>query len=411
MFEREVVLDERAGQQSHLSSARHGGFRKTLGVLAAGAVFMAGAFGLPAAHAAELALNYQVLYTFTGGNDGGWPAGNLIADKQGNLYGMTSVGGPNGAGTVFKLAPDGTESVIYHFNGADGNLPMAGLLADAAGNFYGVTEIGGKYGAGNVFRVTPDGVYTSLYDFGASNVDGFNPVCQLVWGPHGELVGTTVNGGTGHLGTVFSVTLDGKATILHNFTGMDGEYPPAGVVMDAAGSLYGVTHNTSPGSSGTVYKIDANGVFSVLYTFDNASGFFTHAALTLDANQNLYGTTQAGGATGYGNVFKLTPDGTFTALYSFTGGADGSSPSAQLFLDRKGNLIGTTLAGGNGDNGTIFSVAPDGTLTTLHSFNGTKGSHSQGGLVRDPAAGVLWLYGTTYAGGSSGNGVVYRVRR
>ena len=95
--------------------------------------------------------------------------GNLIADKSGNLYGTTSVGGPNGAGTVFKLAPDGTETVIYHFTGAvDGDLPMSSLLMDKEGNFYGVTEIGGANGLGNVFKVTPDGVQTTLYSFGAN---------------------------------------------------------------------------------------------------------------------------------------------------------------------------------------------------------------------------------------------------
>ena len=365
---------------------------------------------LASASAAMGGAHFQTLYTFTGGADGGWPAGNLIADAGGNLYGTTSVGGPNGAGTVFKLAPGGAESVIYHFTGAtDGDLPMSGLLMDKQGNLYGVTEIGGANGAGNVFKVTPDGVETTLYSFGASSTDGFNPTCQLIWGAHHTLLGTTVNGGANHYGTVFQVTLGGKASILHDFTGDDGRYPHAGLVMDTSGAVYGDTFNAGAGSSGTVYKIDAKGAFSVLYTLSDASGFFPYATLTLDKAGNLYGTATAGGAHNYGTVFKLAANGAFSVLYSFTHGADGSEPEAPLFLDKQGNLLSTTSSGGTGDNGTVFSLAPKGKLTTLYAFTGATGSHSQAGLIKDNQAGSGWFYGSAYAGGS-GNGVVFRVK-
>jgi uncharacterized repeat protein (TIGR03803 family) len=361
---------------------------------------------------------FKNLYTFTGGADGGWPAGNLIADKSGNLYGTTSVGGPNGAGTVFKLAPDGTETVIYHFTGAtDGDLPMSGLLMDSAGNLYGVTEIGGANGAGNVFKVSPDGTETTIYSFGATRADGYNPSSQLIWGPNNTLLGTTVNGGTGALGTVFEVSLTGQETILHSFTGSDGQYPHGGLVMDKAGNSYGTTTNTSKGDSGTVYKINAKGNFSTVYTFTNASGYDLFSSLTFDKSGNLYGTTQAGGAHSYGTVFKLTPSGTLTVLHSFTGGRDGSAPLSPIFIDKKGNLLSTTSGGGLGDNGTVFSLAPNGTLTTLYSFSSpggnqfqvSTGSHSQAGLIQDKPEGAGWLYGTTYAGGT-GNGVVFRIK-
>jgi uncharacterized repeat protein (TIGR03803 family) len=370
------------------------------------------------APAARAAKRFQTLYTFTGSADGGWPAGNLIADKSGNLYGTTSIGGPNGAGTVFKLAPDGSEAVLYNFTGAtDGDLPMSGLLTDSAGNFYGVTEIGGKNGAGNVFKLAPDGTETTIYSFGATRTDGYNPICQLIWGPNKTLLGTTVNGGTGALGTVFQVTLDGQETILHNFTGSDGQYPHAGLVMDTAGNAYGTTTNTAKGDSGTVYKIDSAGNFSTVYTFSNASGYDPFSSLTLDKSGNLYGTAMAGGAHNYGTVFKLTAGGTLTVLYSFTGGRDGGEPEAPVLLDKQGNLVSTTSGGGVGDNGTVFSLAPNGTLTTLFTFRSpggnhfqdSTGSHSQAGLIKDVPAGAGWLYGTTYAGGT-GNGVVFRIK-
>jgi uncharacterized repeat protein (TIGR03803 family) len=362
------------------------------------------------AAAAKGGAHFQALYTFTGGADGGWPAGDLITDKSGNLYGTTSVGGPNGAGTVFKLAPNGTESVIYHFTGAtDGDLPMSSLLMDKQGNLYGVTEIGGANGLGNVFKVTPDGVETTLYNFGASASDGANPICQLIWGQHQELLGTTVNGGANHYGVVFKVTLDGKASILHAFTGDDGRFPHGGLVMDKAGNVYGDTFNAGAGSSGTIYRIDTKSAFSVLYTLSSATGFFPYAALTLDKAGNLYGTATAGGAHNYGTVFELTKSGALNVLYSFTGGADGSAPNASLFLDKLGDLLSTTSAGGTDDNGTVFSLAPNGKLTTLYAFTGATGSHSQAGLIKDKEEGSAWFYGSTYAGGS-GNGVIFRVK-
>jgi uncharacterized repeat protein (TIGR03803 family) len=211
---------------------------------------------------------------------------------------------------------------------------------------------------------------------------------------------------------VFQVTLAGKETILHNFTGSDdGRYPPAGLTMDPAGNVYGATFNAGAGSSGTVFKIDTTGTFSTLYTLNTASGFFPHAPLTLDKAGNIYGTATAGGAhNSNGTVFKLTPSGTLTVLYSFTGGADGSEPEAPLFLDKLGNLLSTTPWGGSGDNGTVFLLKPNGKLKTLYSFDGTTGSHSQSGFIEDKAVGTGWFYGATYAGGS-GNGVIFRVTK
>jgi uncharacterized repeat protein (TIGR03803 family) len=385
--------------------------RKTFGALAAAAC-LAGALGLPAAHASETNPKFRVVHDFTSSTDGSWPAGALISDKDGNLYGTTSTGGPNGAGTVFKLAPDGTETLLHAFNGADGNLPMSGLLKGPQGKFYGVTEIGGKYGAGNVYEITKDGVVRVIHEFGAAPGDGWNPVCDLAWSPDGALLGTTVNGGANGYGTVFKVTLDGQATLLHSFSvGADGRYPAAGVVVDAAGNLFGTTHNANDGSSGTVYEIDARGAFSVLHTFDDATGFFPHAALTLDADGNLYGTTEAGGDFANGTVFKVTPGGTHSVLYSFTGGADGSTPVAPLFRDNDGNLVGTTSWGGQGFHGTIFELGAGGQFTTLYTFDGTTGNNAMTGLVRDPKAGVHALYGATYSGGANGGGVIFRLKK
>jgi uncharacterized repeat protein (TIGR03803 family) len=96
-----------------------------------------------------------MLYTFTGGADGGAPSGDLLRDAQGNLYGTTVVGGAHGSGTVFKVSASGTETVLYSFSGgADGAQPYGSLVRDGQGNLYGTTRYGGADGAGTVFKVT-----------------------------------------------------------------------------------------------------------------------------------------------------------------------------------------------------------------------------------------------------------------
>ncbi len=224
----------------------------------------------------------KVLYNFAGGTDGANPNGGLIFDAAGNLYGTTAYGGsegancqdwPGGCGTVFKLEPDGTETVLYRFaGGTDGTKPNAGLVMDAQGSLYGTTAYGGSQGTncqqwpggcGTVFKLAPDGTKTTLYEF-AGSPDGANPNGGLAMDAEGNLYGTTLSGGTfqcgysSGCGTVFKLTPAGQETILHSFSGPpDGELPEAGVVLDSQGNLYGTT--VSGGNyysdGGTVFKI------------------------------------------------------------------------------------------------------------------------------------------------------------
>jgi uncharacterized repeat protein (TIGR03803 family) len=152
------------------------------------------------------------LYSFTGNADGSDPQGSLLLDAQGNLYGTTVGGGTFGAGcgdgcgTVFKVTAAGTETVIHSFTGgADGSGPFSGLIRDAKGNFYGTTRDGGSVGAGTVYKLTPAGTETILYDFAGSG-NGFSPWSGLVMDAEGNLYGTTAYGGAYGYGTVFEVT-------------------------------------------------------------------------------------------------------------------------------------------------------------------------------------------------------------
>ncbi|HEY3778975.1 MAG TPA: choice-of-anchor tandem repeat GloVer-containing protein [Rhizomicrobium sp.] len=151
----------------------------------------------------------MVLYSFTGYSDGLGPYSGVILDKQGNIYGTTVLGGgtgcgENGCGTVFKLAPDGTETVLHAFTGgSDGSQPIGDLVIDKEGNLYGTTDSGGAGYEGVVFKLTPDGTETVLHAFNGG--DGDSPVGGLIL-YEGNLYGTTAGGGANNAGTVFEVT-------------------------------------------------------------------------------------------------------------------------------------------------------------------------------------------------------------
>ncbi len=147
-----------------------------------------------------------VLYSFTGGADGAYPSAGLIRDPQGNLYGTTLIGGDSGYGTVFGLTPTGKETVLYSFTGegGDGVYPNAGVIRDPRGNLYGTTVYGGAYGHGTLFKVTPTGTETVLYSF-TGETDGADPIAGLVRDPHGNLYGVTPSGGASGYGTVYKL--------------------------------------------------------------------------------------------------------------------------------------------------------------------------------------------------------------
>jgi uncharacterized repeat protein (TIGR03803 family) len=277
---------------------------------------------------------HTLLYNFTGGSDGGYPAGPLVFDQAGNIYGTTWGGGSGGDGTVFELDTLGNETVLHSFAGADGYEARSGLIKDEAGNLYGTTYIGGRQiycppspvgGCGTVFELDTTGRFIELYLF-STPPDGAYPVGVLVRDKAGNLYGTTLQGGTGPCsfyngrrlikvgcGTVFKLDTAGHESILYSFLGgSDGQGPLDGLVMDAAGSLYGITNGSGPG---TVFKVDALGNETVLHRFTGSDGANPQGHLVFDANGNLYGTTYHGGTgsncyegyLGCGVVFKITP--------------------------------------------------------------------------------------------------------
>lgn len=303
--------------------------------------------------------NETVLYSFTGGADGGNPRSGLLLDAAGNLYGITA-GGGLGQGVVFKLDPSGQETVLHALTTADGLGSASGLIRDPSGNFYGTAELGGAYSQGVVFKVDTLGNYSVVHSFGKRGViDGSEPYAGLVRDSAGNLYGTTSGGGRNGAGTVFKIDASGNESVLYSFRGgTDGEGPSSTLVLDPAGNLYGTTDAGGAHNVGVVFKVSPSGHEKILHSFgstgDGASPF---VGLVRDGSGNLYGVTDGGGTHGHGSVFKVDNSGTETVLYSFTGGPDGARPEAALWRDAAGNLFGTTLDKGSGHNaGTVFEL-------------------------------------------------------
>jgi uncharacterized repeat protein (TIGR03803 family) len=355
------------------------------------------------------AQTFTVLYSFAGGADGANPVAGLIRDGAGNLYGTTSQGGAFGDwGTVFKLDTTGKETVLYSFSGgADGGIPYAGLIGDAKGNLYGTTSKGGLGDSGTVFKLTLNttGKYEVLHSF--NGADGANPSAGLIRDAAGNLYGTARFGGAYDVGTLFKLDATGKETVLHSFTSADGAYPYAGLMRDVAGNLYGTTPQGGNGTGTVVRLLNKTGKYEVLYRFTGAGGGASpFAGLIPDAAGNLYGVTYYGGASDLGAVFALDSTGKEIVLHSFIG-ADGVHPVAGVIRDAAGNLYGTARFGGTYDCGTLFKLDAIGTYEVLHTFTcGADGAFPIAGLIRDASGN---LYGTTANGGAFENGTVFKL--
>ena len=388
------------------------------------ATLASGILAIASVACAQGKVSLTVLYSFQNGNDGANPQGKVVADTHGNLYGTTTVGGKASVGTIFKLAPDGTETVLHSFGqAADGSVPRAGLIFDAEGNLYGTTSAGGTNKYGTVFELKPDGTETLLYSF--SGTDGKYPWSSLIADTAGNFYGTTRNGGTTDNGTVFELATDGTETVLHSFdTKHDGSEPEAGLLADDSGNLYGTAPIGGPHNGrGTVFKLATDDKETVLYTFASCgNGCGPETKLVSDDAGNLYGTTPFGLGRQFigGTVFELAKDGQESVLYAFKGKKDGASPNELLIDKSTGNLYGSAFGGGNTSCyygcGTVFEVTASGVESTLYSFRGSDGANPESRLLADKAGN---LYGTTYAGGTgscnsphySGCGTIFELKK
>lgn len=382
------------------------------------------------------ASNTKVLYSFLGETDGEYLDTDLVLDSAGNLYGTSVQGGAFGAGTVFQVTPSGVHTVLYSFTGgADGGEPYKGVTLDAQGNIYGTAGVGGLYvgpcsdtGCGVVFKLTNSGgtwTQTVIHNF-TGGTDGWGPGAGVTIDSHGVVYGMTPVGGEFNAGVIYQLTSDATGNwterIIHPFTGgTDGIGGFAGRLLpDGAGGFYGACTAGGAHGNGVVFQISpkANGSWRLktLYAFQGApDAGFPYGGLLLDKSGNLYGTSYYAGANDLGAVYKLTnTNGVWSesVIYSFQPGTDGNSPISNLVSDSKGNFYGTTSAGGSAgcDCGTIFKLTPNSNGSwnekVVHSFTGPPdGAFVYNGMVADSAGN---FYGATVHGGTSNEGAIYK---
>ena len=428
------------------------------------------------------ALTTLVAFALT---NGAFPLAELVQDPAGMFYGTTAGGGAHTNGTVFRMSAAGALTVLHSFGGgADGSYPSAALLLGSDGNFYGTTAYGGAYGAGTVFRMTPDGTLTTLVAF--NGYAGANPQAALIQDDDGSLLGTTQNGGASDAGVIFRLSFSGAPQItsqpasqsvyggdnvvlsvsavgagplsfqwqkngtnvidggsqrvlaLTNVTANDaGTYSvlvsnPAGAT-NSAGAVLQVTDsppvivmaptNQAPNACTTVsFNVAATGNKPLSYQWQknganliDACNIFGSAASTLvisnvtEADNGAYTiiVSNAVGSTNAGASLTVVPKSalctSLTTRHWFSGGSDGRNASG-LAQGTNGNLYGTTYFGGTHPWGTVFSLTTNGAFATLVSFMETNGANPTAAPVQG-ADGKF--YGTTCYGGASGAGTVY----
>ncbi len=361
------------------------------------------------------AQTFTSLHSFKG-PDGANPYTSFAQGPNGILYGTTIDGGPDGSGSIFAMDTFGDVLPLWNFcsNCSDGQFPVAPLVLAPDGYLYGTTQSGGTNGGfGTIFKISPTGgPLITLHSFSA--IDGASPYSSLLPATDGNLYGTTNGGGVNNVGTIFKVTTTGQLTTLYNFCSAvncgDGQFPVGPLIQGTDGNIYGTTHaggNTlCQNGCGTIFRITPGGSYTTLHRFNKSDGDYPYGGVVEGLNGELYGTTGSGGANQAGSVFTLSPNGTLTTIHSFDGAGGGASPYA-MSLGSDSNFYGTTSAGGiYGVYGTIFEITPDGTFTTLHSFDIKDGAVPYTGLLQSTTG---LFYGTTYFGGGFNDGTVFNL--
>ena len=395
-----------------------------------------------------------ILHAFAGGTTDGRGPGRLITGADGNLYGTTVYGGggtnPIGHGTAFRMTPAGEITILHSFRGGlqDASIPLS-MVAAADGNFYGVSAHGGAScdydlacGPGTAFRMAPDGTVTVLHVWSTSELGGQpsglvaatdgnlygtfsypsavagavfrleltgavsffytlrdetegKSLSDLVQGSDGTFYGTARSGGIDDRGTIFNVDVSGNFSVLYQFTRSPEGRNPVGPLLQARdGNLYGTTSVGGLFESGTLFRIASDGAVTVLHHFTCGVDGGHPGGLVEGSDGRLYGAAGNCGGLGRFNggvVFAVSVDGAFHTLYRFVAGLGGPAFPADLIQATDGNFYGTTLSGGASDRGTVFLMTPVGQLAVVHEFTAAEGWAGQVLQARDGN-----LYGTTH---------------
>jgi uncharacterized repeat protein (TIGR03803 family) len=355
---------------------------------------------LPSTAGAQSAPVYSTVAVFQPGDPAN-PLSILVQARDGNLYGTSTLGGTHGRGTVFRLTPDGTVTIMHSFAGPDGCMgPLAslidefnnGLTLGTDGNLYGIAVC--SQAAGVFFKMATDGTFTVLHAF-KLNQDGAARPGAPVEGPDGNFYAFSSKDDFGDL---YRMSPTGVLTTLYAFktSGDPNLFNPERLWLGSDGNLYGYSSGHQAGV-GALFKASLQGDVSVVHNFNPPEPMAIDAPLDESNDGNWYGASYHGAAiNGFGNIFKLSPAGDPTTLFTFheTDGL-GRLPSTALIQATDGNLYG----GASGPQ-VLFRVTTGGTYTVVHRFSVKQD------VLAGPASGFVQhtngiLYATTYESGSS----------
>lgn len=366
-----------------------------------------------AAIAAPVCASEAVLYSFTGGTDGGnpniWGAG-LAAGPDGALYGTTTSGGANGQGTIFKITTAGAFSALHSFTGSDGSQAGGRMVLGKDGNFYGTTATGGAGNNGTFYRISPSGSgFTKLFDFPQGSAISYAP--PLTLGSDGNFYGVRDSSSGGY---IFQLTPAGTFTTLYAFNSAYGGDVPDGIAL-AEGpdhNFYGMTEYLYGAEHcGTAFKITAQGQLTTIHAFHpqdaiGCPGYGNTGGLVLGDDGNFYGSTGEA-------VFSMTPSGSVTLLYSLAAvGANLYDSSTGLAKGSNGTFWGADSYGWIG-TGAVFSVTTSGAFEWRYDFGRDPAPQNPGDAQNPNLPPVVASNGNVYGlganGGAYGKGAIYYI--
>ena len=380
-------------------------------VLAAGLAFRVRADGT----------RFSTLYTFEAAAPitftsplGSQPDTRPVLGPNNTVYGMTSAGGANGNGVIYRFALESKQYTVLHTfsavdangNNEDGAIPGVALTRGPDDVFYGMASFGGQNGNGTIFKITTSGEFTVLHTFSgldgnAHNEDGANPLRTLVISKDGKLYGTTRLGGQNtcgltpflnSCGVAWVIDREGNFSVLHQFTATEGH--AASLLQARDGLFYGCAvwpatslPSGTPLPSGILYRMSpSEHDFDVLYTFTqtdangaNMDGADCYEPLVETKPGVFYGAAYHGGTNGTGVVFRysLSKPNVVEIVHDFSGlnasgqNWDGANPYARLTPGKHGTLYSTASFGGMNGNGVVYRIRPDGYFEVLHTFSAT----------------------------------------
>jgi uncharacterized repeat protein (TIGR03803 family) len=325
---------------------------------------------------------------------------SLVTSGQEMLFGLTSEGGNDGIGALYKANADGSELQVKQSFGSltPGRLPAEGKLVQAAnGKFYGTTQSGGKYLQGVIFEYdAAANQYRRLHDFDGTS--GGYPIQNMVDGFNGKLYGLTFEGGQFNQGVIFEFDITTSSyAVKYEFDGQSGANPWA-MTYSEKGHFYGATNAGGVSNNGVIFKFDPkNNLYTKKIDIDATIGSRPLGSLTFGSTGKMYGTVSEGGAHSNGAIFEYdSATNVIAKRYDFNG-SSGDVPTGNLLSANNGKLYGMTISGGTTGNGVIFEFDPlNRSFTKKIDFDGgAKGAHPYGSLIQ---ASNGKIYGTVEQG-------------